>query len=307
MRSDGMASIRWSVVMALVAAVACSAQAQSLDDQARVLFREGNELYAKGRYEAALAKYRKAKVLYPSYKIDVNIGTTLNALGRHNEAAQHYDLFLRRANKVAPRDLVKDVATLLDELRAKLGTVELTCGVPGATVEVDHHHFGTTPLTHLMYLDPGIHRFTVSKLGYVAYEAAFTVAAGERKTLAVQLQATSPTPPAALTIGAGPTRVETRRRSTVWLATGISTGVAAVAFLGLGAGYNVKTNNEITGSDAFESGRRISIAGYVLAGTMAAGSAVSFLLYARSGRSERAASSRVAAVAAVFLGQPVAW
>jgi len=74
------------------------------------------------------------------------------------------------------------------------------------------------------------------------------------------------------------------KRSTLWLASGITTAALAAAALGVGIGMYEQTGNEIHGSDAWHQASDISLAMYVTAGVLAAASAASWFLYWYSGR-----------------------
>jgi hypothetical protein len=264
---------------------------QSLEDQARVLFREGNDRYAKGDYQGALDRFRKAKALHPSYKIDLNIGTALNALGRHTEAAEHYDLFLRRADRVAPRDLVKEVATSLDELRGKLGSFEVTCSLPGAKVEVDGRQVGMTPLTRPLYVEPGSHQIAVRKIGYDPHVVTLALAPGERKRLVVPWQHEK-APVAVVAESVDRPVDDVSQRSRVWLWSGVGVGALAVGAGVLGVAFNVKANGQAKVSD-YEKDRNVGIAGYVIAGTAAAASITCILVHVLGGKKRARAGAAV--------------
>lgn len=69
------------------------------------LMRQGNGLYARGKFDEALARYQMAEVLEPdATAIHYNIGNTLFRLGRYQEAGRELELALidkkpaRRAN-----------------------------------------------------------------------------------------------------------------------------------------------------------------------------------------------------------------
>jgi tetratricopeptide (TPR) repeat protein len=220
----------------LIGIVLCAgriAGAQTLEDQARRLFKEGNALYEKKDYEGALGKFRQAKAIYPSYKIDVNIGTTLSALGRDTEAAEHYEHFLQRADKIAPRDLVKEVAGSLDELRLKLGRVEVSCPVAGSAVEVDGKHSGTTPLGAPIYVSPGKHVLAAKKQGYQPYEVSIEAIAGQQTRIDVPWKTVEPAAVAAKTVDltSGQAAAAPAERSWKWTVGLVGVGVGGATLL----------------------------------------------------------------------------
>lgn len=59
------------------------------------LMRQGNGLFARRRYDEALARYQQAQVLEPdATKIHYNLGNTLYRLGRYDEALAELSLSL---------------------------------------------------------------------------------------------------------------------------------------------------------------------------------------------------------------------
>ena len=91
---------RLGLVVALGAAVAltgASAVGQTRRQHAEAMLRTGNQLYDQGDYEGALQRYRAAQELFPSYKIDYNIGVALQALKQPVQALPHFERFLRQA------------------------------------------------------------------------------------------------------------------------------------------------------------------------------------------------------------------
>jgi len=169
--------LRAALVLTLLLA-GSPARADTGLDKARGLFREGTALYKRGMYLDALKKFRQARAVYPSVKIDLNIGATLRALDRLPEAAAYYDKFLLQSRDASP-EVVGQVRKLLTELRAKLASVKIVCPVPGATVVMDDRAVGQTPLDQRQYLLPGRHRVTVRKGDTLAFTQELALRAGE--------------------------------------------------------------------------------------------------------------------------------
>ena len=160
-------------------------------------FREGYGHYARRDYTAALAKFLQARALYPSYKIDLNIGYTLDALKRRAEAAGYYQRFLATAGTDARPKIVGAVKRRLQELARSLARVTVDCPVRGAVVSVDGHEVGRTPLEHALYLDPGDHTLRVARAGQALFQRTLSMVNGGHTILSIPLRLESRRSPAA--------------------------------------------------------------------------------------------------------------
>ena len=180
-------------------------RAQSPDGEAKSLFKQGNALFAKGDYAAALERFERAFTLRPNPKILINIGTTNHKLKRLPAAALAYERFLQQVDPGASAKRVAAVRQRLDQLRRGLASLTVIYGPSGATVRVGQRAVGTTPLKNRVYLNPGTHELVVEKAGYKAFSETMTLSAGEHRRLESTLQvdgdykppvpATQPAPP----------------------------------------------------------------------------------------------------------------
>jgi hypothetical protein len=63
-----------------------------------------------------------------------------------------------------------DKRKAIEEMRAEaareVGSLRLIVSTEGAEVAIDRHVWGTTPIEHPIYLDPGTHELTLKKVGY---------------------------------------------------------------------------------------------------------------------------------------------
>jgi hypothetical protein len=101
--------------------------------RARELFREGNRLVDEAQYSQALAAFESAYRLWNNPKIQLNIATTLRALGRHSEALGAYRHYLQYAEPSAERraevelicvELEEFAKTAADEPKLELDRAE---------------------------------------------------------------------------------------------------------------------------------------------------------------------------------------
>ena len=165
----------------LLLCAATASAAPTARQRARSLFIKGNKLFAKKNYRGALVQYRNARKLYASYKIDFNIGTTLELLKLPHRAAEHFERFVLRADRDKDMHIVKMAWTKLLELRKRLVRISLRCPVKGASVKVGDRLVGTTPLRFSSYVLPGTHRVMCSSQNRVDHVWTFTAAAGSHQ------------------------------------------------------------------------------------------------------------------------------
>ena len=171
-----------------------TASAKSPRDKARALFLQGNALFAREDYRGALKFYKAAWEHYPSYKIDFNIGTTLEVLGWLTKAAEHYEYFLLRVNRAKEKPIISMTHSRLAALRKRLSSLLIRCNISGAEVTADTWRLGRTPLPHRRYFTPGTYTLKVNKPGYSPYSKTFMLLAGDFQRLDIALK---PEPPVA--------------------------------------------------------------------------------------------------------------
>lgn len=299
-----------ALVLALAQLVPAQATGAKLSDRqrARLLLREGNRLHKEQRYELALARYRRARELYPSYKILLNIAVTLDAMGRGPEALFYFERFLEAAGKdpkARPRALSTARAKMA-RLLSRLGMLELRSSTTGAAVAVDGKSVGTVPLPRAIYLEAGEHEIRVSKAGYRPLERRLSIASGEQVTLEADLEAEPRPQPAVVQpsrqVDRGPGPEERRRRKrrlwahiTVGAAGALAVG-AGVVFGVVGAegseaheAYLAADTPELAAQrwDDVSAARTKMVAGYALGGAAVAAAGVAIYLYVTSSPDEK--------------------
>ena len=161
------------------------------------LFKDGNACFARGDYYCALEKFRQARSIFASHKIDLNIGSALAALERHAEAAASYHRFIKQASGRESDRMVREARRQLERMEAKVAVVQLRCATAGAGVMVAGTFVGHTPLPAPLWLDPGSHTVVVELEGRPRHESSHRLAAGQRLVLQARLSReaiTAPTP-----------------------------------------------------------------------------------------------------------------
>ena len=150
-----------AAISALVILLGSTAAEAGPRERARRLFREGRDLYSWGKYTDALAKFREARELFPSYKIDLSIGYTLEAMGEEAKAAVHYEQFLLKHAKKASEKVAAEGFGKLKKLRKRLARLTVTTPVRGAVIKVDGKEVARTPHRGRLYFEPGRHKIVV--------------------------------------------------------------------------------------------------------------------------------------------------
>ncbi len=212
-------------------------------DKARAteLFSRGLELYKQGMYLDALEKFKQARSIYPSVKIDLNIGSTLAALGKNAAAATYVDRVLLQKGGI-DQAMIKQVSDFMVGLKKKVGSVRLTCPRDGATVKADGKVIGLTPLAIPIYLEPGEHTIEVTATDHLPLSKNVKLDAGQHISMDAALKLDGAAPPVVAAqadpIDAGEQPGKQRRFKTILAYSALGAGAAlvvgAVVMYGIG-------------------------------------------------------------------------
>jgi len=235
--------VAFLVLVAVMVPTVAHARSSRADAQAAL--RRGNLAFDRGDYEAALASFRKARVIYPSNKILLNIGITLDLLRRGPEAISCLERFLLLEGR-APRRAIREARARIAALKRRLSCVEVKSGVPDATVTLGTMSIGRTPAARVC-LEPGTYTLRVEKKGYATSVQRVLLGTGEHRELNVQIQ------PLAVrrgdawrrsrakdVVGGSRSLAEAaagQRRTTIWAYTTLGIGLACA--VGAGVLYGV--------------------------------------------------------------------
>jgi hypothetical protein len=158
------------------------------DDTAKaaVRFQQAVELYREGSYEGALAEFRKAYQVKPSYRVLYNIAQTQYAL--HDFVGAHKSLMQYSAE--GRGEIPSDRRAQVDEMEAKLeeriAQLQILTNVTGADIRVDGISVGTSPLPGLVSVNVGTRKVSAFKTG--APEAVRTVNVAGKESVKVEFQ-----------------------------------------------------------------------------------------------------------------------
>lgn len=176
------------VVLVLSSLLCTGARA---DDVSAAMSDTVNDLYiqadaARGekQWDVCHAKATAAWALQKHPKIAAVRGDCALALNRHREAGEYLSYFLERRGPNENPELVTYVEGRFAEARTKIGVVRVEVNVEPAEVRIDEAPIDPSlPVC----LEPGPHELVTEREGYEPFTRSFTVAAGQRQDLDVQL------------------------------------------------------------------------------------------------------------------------
>jgi tetratricopeptide (TPR) repeat protein len=225
MKSPLLASLTAAL---LLIALVRPAAADGAVDEARIRFQRGVQLFHEGSNEAALAEFRKAYQIAPSYRLLYNIGQVHYELHDYVGALKSFKQYLADGGAEVPPDRRAQVETELRKLDGLIAYLEVTAVPDGSDILIDDVPVGISPLDGPVLVNAGQRRVTASKAGRLAPVRNLTVAGGERVRLTLQVPE-APLVHAVPFSGGRPARYQPGQQVGVWL------GVAATSMFALGA------------------------------------------------------------------------
>jgi hypothetical protein len=202
-------------------------------EEARARFQKGVQLFREASFEGALAEFRRAYQLAPSYRILYNIGQVQFELHDHVEALKAFRQYLSEGGTEIAADRRAQVEADIQKLEGRVAYVEVSTNADGAQVLIDDVPVGVSPLKGPVLVNSGPRRIAVSKAGYGATARNVTVAGGDRVKVALDLSdSASPRPPeSSVRRSPGKDSGSSSSHTAVW----IGVGTTAVLAVGTGA------------------------------------------------------------------------
>jgi hypothetical protein len=142
--------------------------------EAHAHFDRGRAWFEKRVYDAAFAEFLRSRQIFPTRGNTQNAAVCLRELGRYDEALDMLEALLREFPG-SPAD-VRLVATEIERLRPRVGSIDVRVVEPGATVLVDGRVRGETPMSAPLRVKAGAHVVRLYKDGFVPFEKQFDVA-----------------------------------------------------------------------------------------------------------------------------------
>jgi len=160
------------------------AQAESQPEEvdsgkAAARFQQGVDLYREGSYEGALAEFRKAYQLSPSYRVLYNIAQAQYALHDFVSAYKSLIQYVTESKGEISTERLAQVEEMSGKLRERIAHLNITTNVSGADIRVDDISVGMSPLPGPVPVNVGTRRVTAFKAGSPLAVRVVTVAGKE--------------------------------------------------------------------------------------------------------------------------------
>ncbi|HMJ53300.1 MAG TPA: tetratricopeptide repeat protein [Polyangiaceae bacterium] len=200
-------------------------------DEARQRFQKGVQLFHEWSFEAALAEFRKAYQLAPSYRVLYNIAQVHYELHNYVDALKAFRQYLNEGAADVPADRRTQVEADIRKLEGRVGFLEIVANVDSGQVAIDDVPVGALPMKAPILVNPGVRRVSVTKPGFGTTARNVTIAGGDHAQVQLELNeavATRPRDDGKKTARGEP-RAE-RPRTAMWIS------LAATGALGAGAG-----------------------------------------------------------------------
>jgi hypothetical protein len=211
---------------------ATSPDADARLNEARERIARGEQLYADGNYEAALAEFDETLELLRGhqlrYLVLYNMAKCQERLFLYDAALASYRAFLEQGGAFTEQE--GEVRAKIDMLDGLLGTVRLTVGVRAYEVWVDDRRIGENLTSFLV--PGGTHKVEVRAPGYVPAQQEVQVAARAERSLTFELERLAE-------------EFEGLSPVLFWSATGV-----AVVAAGVGAGFGIRALSQRNDVDA---------------------------------------------------------
>ncbi|MEO8900554.1 MAG: PEGA domain-containing protein [Polyangiaceae bacterium] len=174
--------------MTLAAGVQPAGSEQERKVSAQAKYEQGVEAYRNERYADAVRYFLEADAISASAALSYNIARAYEKLADDAQTLRWYRNYLRLSPQASNAAQVRQYLIPLAQSLAKKGIQQVTVlSTPsGATVAVDTHLLGVTPLT--VELSPGAHTVSLTLRGYTDTWTRFTLLASAPLDLPIELK-----------------------------------------------------------------------------------------------------------------------
>lgn len=255
-----VAGLTWCTLAALAVPPLAHAQsvtqapaAETVGERAAPFFQEGLKAADEARWADAEAAYLKAWAIAKTFDIAANLGVVELKLGKPRLAATHLAFSLRTAPPSAKAPHLERTRQLIEEAKKQVGVLRVRVNVAQARVLIDGEPLLIEETPDAIFVEPGTHRVTGQRDGYIDSEKVVTVEAGTSQEVTLLLaelpSAAAPAPQPAWEARAVEVPPEMRRS---WVPV-IALGAASAVGLGVAVGFTVASNDASADAHAYSA------------------------------------------------------
>lgn len=160
---------------------------QDVQDKARVLYEEGNTLFAQQAHAPALEKYKQAIALWEHPLIRFNMAVTEIRLERILEAADNLEKSLAYGDKPFKPELYQQALDYQTLVKGRVGYIEASCDQSQAHLLLDGRPWFDCPKTEKIRVLTGEHTIVAEKPGFLTSSTKVVVDGSETVQQKVKL------------------------------------------------------------------------------------------------------------------------
>jgi hypothetical protein len=229
-------------------------------------FQRATELYDENNLAGALAEFRRAYAIAPSYKILYNVGQLCYLLQDFPCAFDALTRYLAQGGSEVGAQRREEVQRDLGRLQSRVATLRIVVDKPGAEVTVDNVVVGRSPLPDPVMVSAGRPQVRVILAGYAPVTRVMEVAGMDSVTVNLQLAPLGARPPSdpvqpalVASAPAGPAKqADSGHGATVaWIFTGVlAAGAGTTGALALWSSSDLKKRRDQVPADAADLANR---------------------------------------------------
>ncbi len=159
--------------------------------EAAARFQRAVDMYREGGYEGALAEFRKAYQISPSFRVLYNIAQAQYALHDFVGAYKSLVQYMSEGGADIPTDRRLQVDEMFAKLSERIARIQVTTNVAGADIRIDDVSVGTSPLPEAVTVNVGKRKVSASRPGFPEVVRAVTVAGKEILKIELRLEEAS--------------------------------------------------------------------------------------------------------------------
>jgi tetratricopeptide (TPR) repeat protein len=258
-------------------------------EKARTHFQKGVDYYTEGDLTAAMAEFRRAYELEPSYRLLYNLAQVSYEQRDYAQSERYFRDYLLQGGDAIEPIRREDVEAELERLKGRVADVQLRTDRPNAQLSIDGHPVGESPLAEPLRVSAGRRTVRAELPGFAPIQRVIDVVGGEAMSVDLDFGAPIDTSYASGSASSG------GPSPALW--TGIATGVLALGAAGMAvwtasddASYQDALEGETSRGeldDLADSTERKAVITDVLLGATIVGAAVTVYLLVTDGPDER--------------------